>query len=368
MHWLHSGGVQTTTAGDRFPASNRRRLGAAFLVGCLLAGFLGCHSTSRSAATSTAENSSSQQLISVRFPIPIVEAGQTPFYVAQDKGFYAQEGLDVHFNMGSQELNPVKTVATGQDTFGVLGGPDTLLVARANGQPVKALAVLQRNSNFTCLITLATSGITRLQQLQGKKIGFYYGHISTDVLHALLHQNNIRYSEVDVGFDYNQLIAKRIDAEWGFTVTAGLDLPAKGIKINIISPASYGITTQGYTVFATDSTINQRPDVVLKFLRATLKGVNYTARHPEEARDILQKREPSLDPALSLKRLKAYLAVTSDSKQYPPGYMDQGMFQETYERLDREHVLRRAFPVQDAYTTSFLDQIDAKMWPDLSSR
>src|SRR5690242_9703882 len=67
--------------------------------------------------------------VSLRFPIPIIEAGQTPFYVAADQGYYADERLDVRFEMGSRELNPVKTVAIGQDTFGVLGGPDTLLVA-----------------------------------------------------------------------------------------------------------------------------------------------------------------------------------------------------------------------------------------------
>lgn len=270
--------------------------------------------------------------------------------------------------MGSQELNPVKTVATGQDTFGVLGGPDTLLVARSRGQNVKALAIIHRNSNFSCLITLRSSGITQLRQLQNKKIGFYYGHISTDVLHALLRQNGIRYSEVAVGFDYNQLIAGKIDAEWGFTVTAGLDLPAKGVPINIINPADYGIVTQGYTIFATDSTVDAKPDVVLRFLRATFKGINYSVQHPEEARDILLKRDPSLNPELNLKRLMAYLAVTSDSRQYPPGYMDQSMFQTTYDRLNQEHVLSSPFSLQDAYTTRFLDQIDAKAWPDLSAR
>jgi ABC-type nitrate/sulfonate/bicarbonate transport system substrate-binding protein len=306
--------------------------------------------------------------ISVRFPIPIVEAGQTPFYVAQDKGFYASEGLNVTFNMGSQDLNPVKTVSTGQDTLGVLGGPDTLLVARANGLPVKAIAVLQRNSNFSCLITLASSGITRVEQLQGRKIGFNYGHISTDVLHALLHRKGIKYDEVDTGFDYNQLIAKKIDAEWGFTVTAGLDLPARGVSINIISPADYGIVTQGYTIFATDKVLQSDPEMAVKFLRATLRGVDYTVKHPDEARDILLKREPTLDPALSLKRLKAYLAVTSDSREYPPGFMDATMFQNTYDLLSGEKVLKASFPPSEAFTTEFLDQVNAKDWPELAGR
>jgi NitT/TauT family transport system substrate-binding protein len=320
------------------------------LVGALVFFAGGCSRTSPNQASPLSR-------FSVRFPIPIVEAGQAPFYVAQDKGFYADEQLAVSFQMGSRELNPVKTVATGQDLFGVLGGPDTMLVARSKGQPLKALAILQRNSNFSCLITLKSSGITKLDQLQGKRIGFNYGHISTDVLHSLLHKNGIHYTEVDVGFDYNQLIAGKIDAEWAFTVTAGLDLPAKGVDINIISPADYGIVTQGYTLFATDSTISSQSDLALRFLRATLRGVKYSVENPDEANQILLKRDSTLDAALSLKRLKEYNAVTSDSEQYPPGYMDRQMFQSTYDRLLEEHVIEKPFDVHEAYTSTFLEQI-----------
>ncbi len=295
--------------------------------------------------------------VSLRFPIPIVESGQTTFYVAEDKGYFAEEKVDVKFAMGSRELNPVKTVATGQDTFGLLGGPDTLLVARAKGQPLRAIAVLHRNSNFPCLLTLKSSGIAKLDQLQGKKIGFYYGHISTDVLRNLLRRNHIQYTEVDVGFDYNQLIAGQIDAEWAFTVTGGLELPAKGVEINIISPADYGIVTQGYTIFATDQTIKDKPDVVLRFLRAALRGVKYTVAHPEEATKILLKRDSTLDEQLCLKRQLAYNTVTSDSDEYPPGYMDRAMFQSTYDRLVEEKVIEKPFDLGEAYTTEFLEQI-----------
>lgn len=303
------------------------------------------------------------QEVSVRLPIPIIEAGQTPFYVAQDKGYYADENLNVTFQMGSPELNPVKMVATGQDTFGVLGGPDTLLVARSKGQPVKAIAVLHRNSNFPCLITLQSSGITELDQLQGKKIGFFYGHISTDVLRNLLRKNNINYTEVDIGFQYSQFTAKQIDAQWAFTVTAGLDLPAKGVPINIISPAKYGIITHGYTIFATDSTIQGKGDTVQRFLRATLRGVKYTLEHPEEANKILIKRNPQIDEALSLKRLQMYNEVTSNSAQFPPGYMDAEMFQTTYQRLAEEKVIEKPFDASDAFTLKFLQGMNQSPSP-----
>lgn len=310
--------------------------------------------TSKPAVTASSKE---KDKISVRFPIPIIEAGQTTFYVAQDKGYYADENLEVKFEMGSRELNPVKTVASGQDDFAILGGPDTLLVARSKGQPLKAIAVIHRNSNFPCLITLKSSGITKLEQLQDKKIGFYYGHISTDVLRNLLRKNNIKCTEVDVGFDYNQLISGKIDAEWAFTVTGGLELPAKGVEINFINPADYGIVTHGYTIFATEKTIKERPDLVLRFLRASIKGIKYTVENPEDALQSLLKRDANLDKELNLKRQLAYNAVTSNSVEFPPGYMDRKMFQETYDRLVEEKVIESPFDVSEAYTTEFLEKI-----------
>jgi len=293
--------------------------------------------------------------VSVRLPIPVIEAGQTPFYVAYDKGYYKDEGLEVNFGMGSKELNPVKMVISGKDTFGVLGGPDTLLTARSKGHKIKAVAILHKNSNFPCLITLKSSGITKLEQLQNSKIGFFYGHISTDVLRNMLKKNNIKYTEVDVGFDYSQLIAKKIDAEWAFTVTAGLELPYKGIDINIISPKDYNITTHGYTIFTTDKIIKNNPKLVAKFVKATLKGVDFMVKHPKEALKSLLKRNPNLKQDLSLKRLKKYIEVTSNGKNYPLGYMNESMFKETYSRLLEDKVIQKEFDIKEAFSTDFLE-------------
>jgi len=298
------------------------------------------------------ENTNTVEKISVRLPIPVVEAGQTPFYVAVDKGYYKEEGLEITFNLASKELNPIKMVESGKDDFGVIGGPDTLLVARSKGFNLKAISVLHKDSNFPCLITLKSSGITTLKQLENKKIGFFHGHISTDVLRYLLHKNNIKYEEVDVGFNYTQLIAKQLDAEWAFTVTAGLELPAKGIDINVISPKDYGITTHGYTIFAKDDYLQKNPDIVKRFVRATLKGVKYTLDNPKESIKSLLSRNSKLKKELSLKRLKEYNAVTSRETL---GYMDETMFKETYDRLDSQNILKMRYNVKDAYTLDFLN-------------
>jgi ABC-type nitrate/sulfonate/bicarbonate transport system substrate-binding protein len=329
------------------------------LLICAVVAFAACNSSGNNDPASN-PSPDGPTAISVRFPIPIVESGQATFYLAQDRGFYRDENLDVRFEMGSPELNPVRMVASGQDDFGVLGGPDTLLVARSRGQLLKAIAVLHRDSNFSCLLTLKSSGKTTLQQLNNAKVGFYYGHISTDVLRNVLRKEKVKYTEVDVGFDYNQLVAGQLDAQWAFTVTAGLDLPARGQEVNIISPADYGVVTHGYTIFAREETLAGRPDVALRFLRASLRGVEAAIADPEGANESLLKRAPKLDRELNLRRQRAYNAVTSNSQEFPRGYMDRRMFEETYHRLSEEKVIEKPFAPTDAYTTDFLERIHGR--------
>jgi NitT/TauT family transport system substrate-binding protein len=314
----------------------------------------------RRASTEASSTGKETTSISVRFPIPIVESGQAPFYVANDNGNYNEQKLVVRFDMGSPEFNPIKMVASNANDFGVLGGPDTLLVARSRGQKLKAVAILHRNSNFSCLVTLKSSGITSVPQLNNKKVGFYYGHISTDVLRNLFRRTNTPVVEVDTGFNYSQLIARQIDASWAFTVTAALELPMQGVPINIISPSDYGIVTHGYTIFATEEMVENHPDIVLGFLRATLSGVKDVVARPEGGVAAIQKRDKKTSKDLLMRRQTAYNEVTSDSVAFPPGYMDRKMFQETYDRLFQEGVIERPFNIEEAYTTKFLEIIHGR--------
>jgi len=297
---------------------------------------------------------------SVRLPIPVWNAWFAGFASAEDAGFYAEEGLDVAYNMGTPELNPVKMVVSGSDEFGVLGGPDTLLVARGKGAPIVAIAVLHHDKTFPCIASLRNSGITTAQDLEGKKIGFFYGHISTDIIRALLHQEGIDYKEVDVGgYNYTPLVSGQVDAEWCFITDALVNLKHEGIELNVISPQDYGIVVDGYTIFATEETIREKPEMVERFLRATLKGVEYALEHEEESIGFLKAREPNLKPGLERERFDIiHPAIdTPESAELGIGYMDREMFEKAYNRMDREGLIRDGFDVSEAYTTEFLDRI-----------
>jgi len=326
-------------------------IGITVLLGlALLLAFSGCISSQ------PLESADGMEKVSVRFPIAIIEVGQAPFYVAKEKGFFEEEGLDVTFNHGSAELNPVKMVTARVDEIGLLGGPDTLLVARGKEHPLKAVAVFHKNANFVVIVTMKNSGLETLQGLEGKKVGFFYGHISTDILHALFKNEGINVSEVGVKYyDYSQMIAGQVDAEAGWNYFTIPLLRTKGIEVNIIDPADYGLNSHGYTIFAREDFIESNPETVERFVRATMRGLQFTVNNPEEAIEILTKYGEDLNKEDELARLPEYAKVVSKA---PYGLMEKAMFQETYDRLDGLGLIEKSFSVEEAFDASFVNSVN----------
>ena len=301
--------------------------------------------------------------VSMRFPLPEVRAPYGPWFAADEKGFYRDAGLKVDFNYGGKATNPVLMVVSRTDQFGVLGGPDTALVAVGKGAPIKILAIIHKDSNFPCLIALKKSGITTVKELEGKKVGMYSGHISVDVLRNLFRRTGVAVKEVDVGFDYSQLISGSIDAQWAFTAAAAVELPEKGVEVNVISPADYGIITHGYTIFARDDYIVDHPDQVRAYLAATFKGVQYMAEHPEEIANLVTSKDTmNLQNWQVLKRIQQYNEVSPHGNPLPPGYFDRKMLQETYDRLLEEGVIEKPYDLTTAFTTNFLEEIHGDLY------
>ncbi len=297
--------------------------------------------------------------ISVRFPIPALRATMGPFIAAQANGFYAQEGLNVQFNYTSKAVNPGIAVASGQDQIGIFGGLDSVLTTRGSGAEVKAVALINQDSNFPCLITHADSGITKLKQLEGKRVGFFYGHISADVIRSLLRSQGVKVQEVDVGFDATQFVSRRVDANWAFTTAFAVELPEQGIPVNTISPADYGITTQGYTVFVKEDYLKKNREVVVRFLRATFRGVSYAKENEKEVVQMLVERDNmgNLTHEQVLSRLKQVNQVSGNFDPHPPGYFNEKMIRDTYQRLEAERVIDQPFKLESVYDRSLIEEI-----------
>lgn len=292
--------------------------------------------------------------VSMRFPIPVVDTAFSPYYLAVDKGIFAKHGLNVKLEPGTPELNPVKMLAQGTDQFAVLGGPEILFSARSKGAQIVGTALLHKDANFVTLLTLKKSQITKLSELEGKKVGFSFGHISTDVLRMTFKKENINVQEADVGFDYGQFIAGKLDAQWAFRTTAGLALPAKGVEVNFINPSDYGIVTQGHVLVTSEKMIKENPKVVQAFNAAVLEAIAYSLEHPQEAIDAAIKRDPNFKKEVGEKQLEVYNAAIKRNSRI--GDFAETDLLKTKDQMLSVGLIPKEFDVKSSFTSQFVEQ------------
>jgi PAS domain S-box-containing protein len=229
------------------------------------------------------------------------------YYAAKEKGFYAEEGLDVEIKQRIVHVNNLDQVLKGESEYGVA---DTgLLQERLNGKPLVVLASIFQH-NPLVYYTLKSSGIVSPYELKGKKV-------MDDVfdrapLSAMLYEAGISPSEIihiDNSFNPDDLITGKVDAIEGY-LSDQLDyFRHQKVEINIIDPRNYGVDFLGDNLFTTEQQIFAHPQRTERFLRASLKGWDYALKNPEELIQlILKKYNP--EHRLTLQHLRFEAAET----------------------------------------------------------
>ncbi|MDP7181902.1 MAG: ABC transporter substrate-binding protein [Candidatus Woesearchaeota archaeon] len=296
--------------------------------------------------------------LNIRMPIPVIESHAAPFIAAQKMGFYEEEGLKVNINPSSAQLNPVTAVLSGADEIAWLGGPDTMLVAQGKGADLIAIANVYQESNFVGIMTLKDSGIKTVKDLEGKRLGMFFGHISTDIIRAWLKQEGVTVEEVNVVFDFQQLIRGDIDAMFDFRTYGPLIMEHKlNHSVHRMEPKDYGIRSWGYTLFAKRSFTQEHPEVVEGYIRATMKGLKWSRENTEEAITMIIGVNPGLNA--DFERIVRGMLADIYDEQYgdgrPLGWLDPHAFKETYERLDRQGLIEEPFDYTKSYTNAFVE-------------
>jgi NitT/TauT family transport system substrate-binding protein len=245
------------------------------------------------------------------------------FYVAKDEGFYKAAGLDVDVQPGGPDFPAIQMVAGGNEQFGVTGA-DQILIARSKGVPVVALAVIYRRNPFV-LFSLAKSGIKTPADYVGKKVGVKIGGNEELIYRAVMAKAGIdksRVTEIPVKFDITPLLTGDIDVWPGYLINEVLAAKEKGFDVNIIAPVDYGIDLYADTLFTTEKMLKEKPDVVKKFVAATLQGWNTAIAAPEEAAKVTIKYGDKLTFAHELAMMKASIPLLKPDDK-PFGYMDE---------------------------------------------
>lgn len=275
------------------------------------------------------------------------------FYVAKDKELYKAAGLNVDIQPGGPDFPAIQMVTGGNEQFGVTSA-DQILIARSKGVPVVALAVIFRRNPFV-LFSLAKSGIKAPADYVGRNIGVKIGGNEELIYRAVLAKAGIdktKLNEVPVKFDITPLLAGAVDVWPGYLINEVLAAREKGFEVNVVSPPDYGIDLYADTLFTTEKMLKEKPEIVRKFVVATLKGWSSAIAAPEAAAQITVKYSAKLTYDHELAMMRASLPLLQPDAQ-PVGWMDAANWSATQKLLVEAGFQKTPVEIGKAFTVEF---------------
>ncbi len=285
------------------------------------------------------------------------------YYVARDKGYYRDAGIDVTLSRGSGSGDTVKRIGAGIAMFGVA---DTSVVVAARGNediPVRIIAMAYGKSPLG-VIYLAESGIKKPKDLEGRTIGrTAAGSSVTMFLPFLVANGSDRATMKETVADANTLLpllmSRRVDAVLGQTVNIGRykALGAKqGLTAMGMNYADYGLEAYGNAIIAHPKTIESNPDLVRRFVLASMKGLAYAIVNPEEAIATLKKAVPEVDAGAAMEEIVSLrdIVLTDEVKKNGVGYASQQRMAATINMVSQALKVKRTLSVADVFDARFL--------------
>lgn len=292
----------------------------------------------------------------------IAEGYDAATFLAQAKGYFKDEGLDVTIGEGNGSGTTTKLIGNKSDDIGY-GDAATVAKAIATGVPVKVVAVMFQKSPLGTIYNV-DSGIKEPKDLEGARIGDTPGSGTSQIFPAFLGLAGVDKSKIEiVNIDpssLNQtLLTGRIDGFNSYPMENVPILNAKGGKVDSIEWADYGLSMLGTGVTVNNDTIKERPEVVRGFLKALARGWEYSIEHPDEAVDALLKAYPKAaggdrDTALEQFRRASEKLHTDHTKDKPIFWMAEEDWTSTQEILAKYAGLKGTRPIDEYYTNEFV--------------
>ena len=335
-----------------------RRLSAVLSLMVVITLLAACSGVAGDAPSSSPASSTPTQLVHIRLPMGYIPDIQfAPFYVALDKGYYKDAGIDLQFDY-SNETDGVSLVGSNNLQFTLASGEQVLL-ARAQGLPV--VYVMGWWQNYpVAVVSKADQNIKTPQDLRGKKIGLpgLYG-ASYIGLEALLNAGGV--PEKDVTLDsigYNQvtaLVSNQDQAVVVYVNNEPIQLRAQGYDINVIRVADY-VKLASNGILTNDTTFKNDPDLVRRMVQATLRGLADTINDPDQAYEISKKNVEGLASADATVQKQVLSTSIEFWKANPLGYTQPSAWENMQKVLLQMGLLKQPVDLSKAYTNQFVEK------------
>ena len=279
------------------------------------------------------------------------------YYVALEKGFYREAGLDVRLHEGGPGREAVDEVLAGKAAYGTANSE--ALQARLQGKPLVALAAIFQHSPLV-LLARADADIRTPHDLVGRKVMLTRGKRDSEFI-AMFLREGIRPDSIDIIFSspsrIDDLVAGRVDAVTAYLTTEPFMLRQRGMEYVAINPSNYGIDYYGEILFTTEAEIEAHPDRVRAMREASLKGWRYAMDHPDEIIDLLidTYRVPKSREHLEFEAKVARSLILPDLVEI--GHMNPGRWRGVAEVLKTSGMVDG-----DAHLEGFLYDPEPHIW------
>jgi NitT/TauT family transport system substrate-binding protein len=260
-----------------------------------------------------------EKLTPVRLRLDWVwQAPQSIFTIAYERGYYREEGLDVSIDRGYGGLENAAAIAAGNYEF-LFGDMSSIILFNPKSPDRKLLSVFTiYDAYLGAVITRAGNGITKPKDLEGKTIGAPLTTGGRTMFPAFAKANGVDASKVNwqtisIQLQDQQFAQGQFDAVASFTTTSLLNLKQLGVpreKLTIFNFADYGVGLYGSGIVTRLDYAQSNPEIVRKFVKATMRGLNAMLSNKEEAIASLKKRDPLLDVGIEMDRLNLMIEMT----------------------------------------------------------
>ncbi|MGD9970572.1 MAG: ABC transporter substrate-binding protein [Sulfuricurvum sp.] len=212
------------------------------------------------------------------------------YYVAKERGYYADVGLDVTIRKFDPKKLTVDEVLSGRSEYGI--GRSSLLIDRMRGKEVVALSAIFQSSPFI-LLSKKSLGIRTPKDLIGKRIMMTSDFQDSISVRAMLNSQNVRMDQLhflEHSYDPMDIANGKTDVMACYISNEPYILKEKGVETNAINPEEYGFDFYSDILFTSEKEVRNHPKRVQAFVDATLKGWEYAFGHIDETARLIKAR------------------------------------------------------------------------------
>jgi NitT/TauT family transport system substrate-binding protein len=287
----------------------------------------------------------------------------SPLALAIAKGYYKDAGLDVSIEQGQGSATTVQTVASGADTFGMADAATAVLGITSRNVPVKLVAVYNQTGTMGIIYHPDSDWNGEIAALKGKVMISSAGTADAKLLEPTLASAGMKLDDVKLQLvDFNARVPLFLQTPGsfltGFATGDLLRVRARLATAKYVPYAKYGVIAYGTGLVARTETIAKEPDLVKKFVAATQKGWEASAKEPEAAVQASLKLYSDLSPDLLRQGLKISLEEqlhTPSTKGHPVGWTAEGDWKNMLDMLRKYSGITPKEP-SAYYTNTFIAQ------------